>query len=189
MALNASAYGDSWADIYDSYMTDRIVDPTDAVEMIVEIARGGTVLELGVGTGRLAIPLALRGLSVEGVEASEAMILKLREKPRGAAIPVIVGDYSNFSAPKKYSLVVAAFNAILMLPSFEDQMKCFESVSKVLETGGRFLVEAELPDLSNFVDNTRIHLSRITDASLELRVTLHRRNEQLLLGKHIWLKR
>jgi SAM-dependent methyltransferase len=187
---NPEEYGENWAKVYDEYVSDRwrVLDPTPTVKFLKELATAGSVLELGVGTGRVALPLAETGLIIHGLEASETMISILKSKPKANLISVIVGDYSEFDLPDRYSLIYAVYNGILMLHQRSDQINCFKSVERALEPGGKFVVEAQIPDLTGFRDGAQIELARMNDNSIELRVTEHRRIDQQLLVQHIWLE-
>ncbi|HEY0253939.1 MAG TPA: class I SAM-dependent methyltransferase, partial [Kofleriaceae bacterium] len=103
-------YGDTWAPIYDEVHTQ--LDPTAAVEVLAEIAGTGKALELGTGTGRVAIPLAARGITVHGIEASEAMLERMRAKPGGADIPVSLGDFTDVAVDGEYALIYIVFSTL-----------------------------------------------------------------------------
>src|SRR6266540_871990 len=124
-------YGDRNADVYDTLYSG--LDTDGAVETLAELAGSGPVLELAIGTGRLALPLAERGLEVHGIDASEAMVAKLREKPGGDAIPVTMGDFADVGVEGEYSLVFIGFNTFFALPSQEAQLRCFENVAAHLD--------------------------------------------------------
>ncbi|HUQ23213.1 MAG TPA: class I SAM-dependent methyltransferase [Gaiellaceae bacterium] len=144
-------FGDRVAARYDesaeiSGMFDpAVVDP--AVDLLVELAEGGSALELGIGTGRIAVPLARRGVPVHGIELSRAMTAKLREKPGGADIEVTIGDFATARSGGTFSLAYVVFNTIMNLTTQEAQVACFRNVAAQLEPGGRFLVEVVVPDL------------------------------------------
>ena len=140
----AATYGDRIADNY-----DRMVTGTAPVEALERLAGGGRALELGIGTGRVALPLAARGVDVHGIEASEAMVAKLRAKPGGDAIPVTIGDFADFRVDGTFELVFAVFNTFFMLTSQEQQVQCFTRVAEHLGSGGVFLIEAFVPDSSS----------------------------------------
>src|SRR3954470_24331414 len=109
-------YGNRIAAVYDEWYGEAGFLETDAsVELVAELAQGGPVLELAIGTGRLALPLAERGLEVHGVDASEAMVEKLREKPGGDAIPVTIGDFADVGVEGSYSLIFVVFNTLFGL--------------------------------------------------------------------------
>ncbi len=152
-AFDPTVYGASGiADEYDA-LYENEWETDDAVDRIAELAAGGSVLELGIGTGRLAIPLVARGIEVHGVDASEEMVAKLREKPGGDRIPVLLGDFANVDAGRHFSLVVLAVNTIFALPDQQAQVACFANAARHLTRGGAFLVEAWVPDIAAFRHN------------------------------------
>lgn len=140
-------FGRVWAEDYD---TGPELDPTAAVDFLADLAAGRRTLELAVGTGRVALPLAARGVPVEGVEGSELMAAKLRAKPGGSAVPVTVGDMADVPVEGRFGLVYLVFNTIFNLVDVRRQADCFAGVARVLEPGGAFVVEAPVPDPSRF---------------------------------------
>lgn len=156
----SSTYGERIADVYDSLF--RGTDPS-AVAALADLAGSGPVLELGIGTGRLALPLAERGIAVHGIDASPAMVAKLREKPGGAAIPITIGDFSTMQLEERFSLIFVAFNTIFSLETQEQQVACFQAVAAHLREDGMFLVEAFVPDLSRFGHGQRLATVRIEE--------------------------
>ena len=118
----------------------------DCVECLAELAGPGPVLELGVGTGRVALPLVQRGLVVDGIDASPAMLAKLRAKPGGDRVRVTVGDMAEVGVDASYSLVFVVFNTLFALVSQDEQVRCFANVAGRLAEGGVFVVEAFVPD-------------------------------------------
>jgi SAM-dependent methyltransferase len=138
-----STYGDSIAEVYDAWHGTR-VDYEQAAQTLSDLARGGRVLELGIGTGLFAIPLARRGVRVEGVDTSPAMISRLRQKPGGAAIPVAVGDCCRIPLEGPFSLVYAPFNFVFGLLTQDEQKQLFERIASWLVPDGSFLVEIDL---------------------------------------------
>lgn len=138
-------YGEDWAPVYDEWF------PFDdqgeaAVTKLVELAAERSVLELAIGSGRLAVPLAARGLRVEGVDASPAMVEMLHAKPGGAAIPVTMGNLRDVPVRGEFGLVFIAFSSLFALLTQEDQVACFENVAAHLVADGCFVVEAFVPD-------------------------------------------
>jgi SAM-dependent methyltransferase len=125
--------------------TEEVVKP--AVDFLAELAGTGRALELGVGTGRLALPLTARGVHVTGIELSQGLIERLREKPGGSSIPVVLGDFSVVSADGPFSLAYIPRNTIWNLRTQEKQVACFRNVAAQLEPGGHFVVELFVPDL------------------------------------------
>jgi SAM-dependent methyltransferase len=141
-------YGDRIADLYDQ-MVVGLPDPADCVDRLAELAGPGPALELGIGTGRVALPLAARGVRVHGVDASAAMVERLRAKPGGGAVEVTLGDFAGVPvAPVEggYPLVYVVFNTLFSLLTQDDQVRCFAEVPGRLAPGGAFVVEAFVPD-------------------------------------------
>ncbi|HWG13544.1 MAG TPA: class I SAM-dependent methyltransferase [Streptosporangiaceae bacterium] len=118
-----------------------------AVDHLAGLAGSGQALEFAVGTGRVAIPLAARGVPVTGIELSEPMVARLREKADEATIPVIIGDMATTRAPGEYSLVYLVFNTIGNLLTQAEQVECFRNAARHLAPGGRFVIELGLPEL------------------------------------------
>jgi SAM-dependent methyltransferase len=132
------------------------------VAVLVDLAGEGPVLELGIGTGRLALPLAGTGLDVVGVEASELMVDQLRAKPGGERIPVSIGDFADVRVPGGFSLVVLAFNTIFALPTEDAQVACFVNAARHLVPGGRFVVDSWLLDPTRFTDGASVGVRYLT---------------------------
>ena len=168
----ASTYGDKIAGIYDALYQD-LFDVEGTVEVLSGLARGGPVLELAIGTGRIALPLAERGIEVHGVDISEAMVEKLRAKPGGAEIPVTMGDFADVPVYGEYPLVYLVFNTLFALTTQEDQVRCFANVAEHLTTGGVFVVECFWPDIARFDRHQRIGVDRITRDSVVLETSRH----------------
>src|SRR5438876_12355513 len=122
-------------------------DPGPAVEFLAGRAGDGRVLELAIGTGRVALPLARRGIAVEGVDASEAMVARLRAKPGGDSLPVVIGDMAEVPVSGPFRLVYLIFNTLFGLLTQARQAECFTNVARVLGPGGVFVIECFVPDL------------------------------------------
>ncbi|MHC4956468.1 MAG: class I SAM-dependent DNA methyltransferase [Planctomycetota bacterium] len=168
------SFGERYADEYDAQLKNSMDEQTrDSVEVLAELAAGGRVLELAIGTGRVALPLAARGLSVHGIEASEKMVAKMREKPGGAAIPVTIGDMSEASADGEFDLVFLVFNTIFNLTTQEAQVRCFQNVARHLSRKGVFVVETILPQLSEFVDGQCVRGNWIATDSARFEIQIH----------------
>ena len=165
-----TAYGASIAEEYDD-LWEGLVDTDTAVACLAALAGDGPVLELGVGTGRLALPLVARGLSVHGVDASEDMLEQLRAKPGGEALPVTVGDFADVEVPGPFSLVVLALNTIFALPTQDAQVACFANAARHLGPGGRFVIETWVPDLARFAaSGSAVGVRRLTSTAVSLDV-------------------
>lgn len=163
-------FGDRWADVYDGRTT---LDPAPAVEFLAALAGGGRVLELAIGTGRVGLPLAARGLAVEGIEASEAMVEKLRAKPGGADLPVVIGDMADVPAPGPFGIVYLVFNTLFNLPNRERQADCFRNVARVLDPGGAFVLECFVPDPTRFDRDQRVEALEVTEEHATIEVARH----------------
>jgi SAM-dependent methyltransferase len=158
-----STYGDRIADVYDRWFT-LPDDAEPAAAFLAELAGAGPALELGIGTGRVALPLAQRGVTVNGVDASDAIVAKLREKPGGSDIPVTIGDFAAVGdqVDGTYSLVYVVFNTFFALLAQEDQVRCFQGVSERLAPTGVFVIQAFVPDLTRFDRGSRVAVT-VTD--------------------------
>jgi SAM-dependent methyltransferase len=117
------------------------------VDLLEELAHGGRVLEFAIGTGRIALPLAERGVEVVGIDNSEAMLAKLREKAGAERIEAQAGDMATTRMPGEFSLVCLVFNTIFNLTTQDGQVACFENAARHLKPGGRFVIEARVPEL------------------------------------------
>ncbi len=150
-------FGESVAARYDETAADTfdpaVVEP--AVDFLAELAGTGRALELGVGTGRIALPLAARGVPVHGIELSKAMVARLREKPGGEEIGVTVGDFATARVEGSFSLAYLVFNTIMNLTTQAAQVECFRNVAAHLEPGGCFVVEVGVPDLQRLPPGER----------------------------------
>jgi SAM-dependent methyltransferase len=136
--------------VAETYDGDGETERHGAVAPVVDFLEpfaGGGALELGIGTGRIALPLAARGIRVEGIDLSPDMVGQLRKKPGGADIPVAHGDFATTSLSRRFSLVYLVFNTIMNLTSQDAQVACFQNAAAHLEPGGRFVVEVGVPDL------------------------------------------
>lgn len=168
---SAATYGDRIAGVYDEFY--RPANVAKRVDVLAELVAGGRALELGIGTGTYALPLAARGVEVHGIEASKAMVARLRAKAGGEALPVTSGDFADVAVAGTYSLVFVINNTFLMLTSQEEQIRCFANVASHLDESGVFLVHAFVPDVSRYDDNqpcARACLTR-TPSGLTLRST------------------
>ena len=126
--------------------TDRHGAVAPVVDFLEPLAAGGA-LELGIGTGRIALPLAARGVRVHGIDLSPDMVAQLRRKPGGADIPVALGDFATATVDARFSLVYLVYNTIMNLTSQDAQVTCFQNAAAHLEPGGRFVIEVGVPDL------------------------------------------
>jgi SAM-dependent methyltransferase len=179
-------YGDRIASRYDSLYESEL-DTDAAVEALARLAGSGPVLELALGTGRLAIPLAQRGIDIRGIDASEAMVARMRAKPGGENIPVAMGDFADVGVEGSFSLVYVAFNTMFALLSQDDQVRCFANVAEHLAEGGRFVVEAFVPDLARFDRGQRVGVSAVRLDQVEFEVSRHDAVNQRVDSQHIFV--
>lgn len=149
MGYDPASYGDRMAEVYDEWLGIP-GDTGDEVAFLAKLAGTGPALELGIGTGRVALPLARAGVEVHGIDASEAMVEKLRAKPGGESLPVSIGDFADVGVEGDFSLVYVVFNTFFGLLSQEEQVRCFANVARRLREGGAFVVEAFVPDPARF---------------------------------------
>jgi SAM-dependent methyltransferase len=186
---DAAAYGHVWADFLDEWIVLTDSHPTPHMgDRINEWAAGGRILELGIGTGHLAIPLAERGLHVEGIDGSPRMLELLAAKPAGASIQTYVADFSDYQLGSRYDLIFFGSSSLFCLPDADAQVRCFTSTARHLADGGLFVVAAYVPDDRWYTDNRlefvqakgdgwRMHWDAIRDPVAQV-VTVDRRFER-----------
>jgi SAM-dependent methyltransferase len=190
---DAAFYGDCWAAVYDDQFAQ--MDPGPAVAFLAGLAGDGRVLELAIGTGRVALPLAARGIPVEGVDASAAMVERLRAKPGGESIPVTIGDMAEVPVSGRFRLVYLVFNTLFGLLSQARQAECFGNVARVLDPGAMFVIECFVPDLTRFDRDQRVQALSVTEDSAVIEVSRHDKVQQrvttqviTLDGQGMWLR-
>jgi SAM-dependent methyltransferase len=137
----ASRYDESSAEMFGPGAVTPVVD------VLAELAAGGRALELGIGTGRIALPLAARGVPVHGIDLSRAMVARLWAKPGADAIGVTIGDFATTQLDGSFRVAYLVFNTIMNLTTQDAQVACFRNVATQLEPGGRFVIEVMVPDL------------------------------------------
>ncbi|MFC7547192.1 class I SAM-dependent DNA methyltransferase [Plantactinospora sp. GCM10030261] len=140
------------AEHYDERAAEKfapdVLDPT--VAFLAALAEGGPALEFAVGTGRVAVPLAARGVAVSGIELSQPMVDQLRRKASTEELPVVVGDMATTRMPGRFSLVYVVWNSIGNLRTQEEQVQCFRNAARHLSPGGRFVIELGVPGIRRF---------------------------------------
>lgn len=182
-----STYGERIAETYDA-RPEVPTDTDDTVAFLAEVAGKGPVLELGIGTGRIALPLVGRGLQVTGIDASPAMVAKLREKPGGSRIPVTQGNFADVAVEGRFTLVYVVFNTFFGLLSQEDQVRCFANVAARLEPAGVFVIEAFVPDLTLFDRGQRVNAIRIDDDEVIIDASRLELGNQTVRAQHIHVR-
>nr|WP_225952004.1 class I SAM-dependent methyltransferase [Mycobacterium sp. OAS707] len=135
--------------MHDQSVIDCVVD------VLADLAGDGRALEFGIGTGRIAIPLAQRGVEVHGIDMSKAMVARLREKPGGAEIGVTIGDFADARVPGSFTLTYLVFNTIVNLTTQDAQVACFINAAEHLQPGGSFVIEVSVPALRSLPPGQR----------------------------------
>jgi SAM-dependent methyltransferase len=180
-----STYGDRIAEIYDDAYPDLPTDET--VSMLAELAGSGPVLELAIGTGRVALPLAARGVEVHGIDASEAMVEKLRAKPGGDRLQVTFGDMADVPVEGRFTLVYLIFNTFFGLLTQDDQLRCFTNVGEHLTNDGVFVLDAFFPDLGRFDRGQRVSTTKVETDEVWFNVDRHDAVAQRVDSVHVVL--
>jgi SAM-dependent methyltransferase len=178
-------YGDRWAGIYDEHYSG--LDAVAAVEFLAGWAGTGRVLELAIGTGRVALPLAARGARVEGIDASAAMVERLRAKPGGESLPITIGDMADVPAEGPFQLVYLIFNTLFALLDQDRQAECFRNAARVLAPGGVFVIECFVPDVASYDHGQRVQALAVTEEAATIRVSLHDAAQQRVTTQVITL--
>jgi len=153
----AARYDESAAEMFDP----AVVDP--AVDFLVAIAGNGRALELGIGTGRIAVPLAQRGVPVHGIELSRAMAARLRAKPGAEDIGLTIGDFATSAVDGTFTVAYLVFNTIMNLTTQAAQVACFRNVATHLDPGGCFVIEVGVPGLQRLPPGETIHAFHVSE--------------------------
>ena len=180
------SYGDGFADVYDDWYPD-VSDVDATVARMVSLAGpGGRVLELGVGTGRLALPMAEAGLAVTGVDSSHAMLAKLAERDRSGVVEVVCGDMVDALPDGPFDAALVAYNTIFNLLDEATQQRCFAAVADRLAPGGAFVVEAFVPDSSTPTTTpTDVSVRSLTADRVVLSITVNAPQDQRAEGQFV----
>ena len=155
----AVRYDESSAEMFDSAAVDPVIG------LLVELAGSGRALELGIGTGRIALPLAQRGVPVHGIELSNAMVARLRAKPGGEDVGVTIGDFATTTVDGRFSVAYLVFNTIMNLTTQAAQVACFRNVAGHLEPGGCFVIEVSVPDLQRLPPGETFRVFHASDTT------------------------
>ena len=181
-SFDPAEYGRTVASAYDEVYAD--LSPDEAVCCLADLADGGAVLELGIGTGRIALPLAATGLTVEGIDGSPEMVAQLRRKPGGAALRVEVGDFATTRMGRRYRVVALPFNTINALPSQDAQVQTFRAAADHLEPGGAFVLENWVPDLGAFRHGRALRVHQVADRQVVVEAAeLHQAEQRMTTTK------
>lgn len=183
----AMSFGADTSEVYDDHPRG---DEAAAVAFLAPLAEGGRVLELAIGTGRIALPLVARGVRVDGIDISPAMVARLREKPGGDQIEVTMGDFADVAVEGDYRLVYVVFNTLFNLLTQDDQVRCFQNVAAHLTDGGVFVIEASVPaGLYRLRDHQYVDAEAVEVDRVRLDVGRHDPVRQLLDESHVLLSR
>jgi SAM-dependent methyltransferase len=163
-------YGERVAGVYDDWYS--AFDP-DAIDLLEELSAKGRALELGIGTGRIALPLSARGIAVSGIDAAASMVSRLKAKPGAEKVTVAMGDFSEVPITGTFDLVYVVFNTFFALSTQQEQVNCFRNVAAHLTSGGCFLIEAFFPDPSRFSSGKATWATAVTSDRVELDVSNH----------------
>ena len=181
-------FGRDVADRFDARYAHQadpaVVDPT--VDFLAGFAGDGAALELGIGTGRIALPLSQRGVRVHGIDLSEAMVDKLRAKPGADRIAVTIGDFASTQVGATFSLAYLVANTIMNLTTQDEQVACFENAAAHLEPGGCFVIEVQVPKLQRLPSGERFQPFDVSATHLgfdEMDVATQR-----LVSHHYWIE-
>lgn len=169
---------------YDAREGNRPV--AEAVAFLAGLAGAGPALEMGIGTGRVALPLSRRGIAVHGIDLSQAMVDRLRAKPGGSAIPVTIGDFATTRVPGSFSLVYLVYNTITNLTTQEAQVACFRNAAAHLAPGGHFVIENYVPWLRRLPPGETIHPFDVTPTHLGFEE--YDFATQIAISHHHWLE-
>jgi SAM-dependent methyltransferase len=177
------------ADRYDTTSADMF-DPAvvgPAIDFLADLAAGGAALELGIGTGRIALPLSERGVPVHGIDVSPAMVERLQAKPGSDAIGVTIGDFATTRVEGPFTVAYLVYNTIMNLTSQDEQVACFNNVSEHLEPGGRFVVEVIVPPLRRLPPGETVRAFALSATDLGFDEFTDLTHAQLGQSHHYWL--
>ena len=175
-------YGERVAGVYDSWFPTS--DPA-AIDLLADLAGGGKALELGIGTGRVALPLVAKNVEVHGVDASDSMIAQLRTKPGSDKIVVYKGSFADVPVEGEYALIYVVFNTFFALTSQEAQVRCFRNVASHLTKSGCFAIEAFVPDVTRFTHGQSNWATSVTADRVELDTGRHDPLTQQVISQRI----
>ena len=178
-------YGDVWGPYYDELYSQVDIDAVGLLEELAGPER--RLLELGVGTGRVALPLVQRGIRITGIDESEVMVEKLRQKPGGDQIDVVIGDFAEVPVDGTFPLAFLGFNTLFCLLTQDRQVECFRNVAAHLDPGGRFVLDCFVPDMERFdKDGTRIGLSNLgADGTHSYELSIHHATTQVVQVQNV----
>jgi SAM-dependent methyltransferase len=169
-SYSKETYGEHIAAVYDDWFAEY---DSDAIDVLAELAQGGRALELGIGTGRFALPLSAKGVEVHGVDAATSMVARLKEKPGADRIAITMGNFADVPVDGKFAVIYIVFNTFFALSSQEEQVRCFRNVAAHLQPGGCFVMEAFVPDVARFTSGQVNWATKVTADEVQLDVGQH----------------
>jgi SAM-dependent methyltransferase len=175
----ADRYEAYWPELFEPSVVDA------AVGFLAALAPGGSALELGIGTGRVALPLSRRGVRVHGIELSPAMVARLRAQPGAEDVVVTVGDFARTSVGETFDLAYLVRNTITNLTSQEEQVACFETVAAQLRPAGCFVIENYIPELQRLPPGETVHPFRMTPEHVAFEQ--YDFAAQIAVSRHYWV--
>jgi SAM-dependent methyltransferase len=175
----ARSYEARWPELFDP----AVVGP--AVDLLAEVAGTGAALELGIGTGRIAIPLRRRGVPVHGIDLSRHMVAELRAKPGSEDIGVTIGDFATTRVDGSFRLAYLVRNTITNLTAQQEQVACFRNVAAHLEPGGCFVIEVYVPELRRLPPGETVHAFTVTPTHLGFEA--YDVATQIAVSHHYWV--
>jgi SAM-dependent methyltransferase len=180
-----AVYGRRWAPLYDEIVPAAETSTIDLLESLSGPSR--RALELAIGTGRVAVPLAGRGVSITGVDISEEMVSRLHAKPEASGVRVVMADMADFQIGETFPLAYLAFNTLFALLTQTRQVACFRTVAAHLEPGGRFVLDCFVPDVTRYdAHHTRMAVSSITsDDAHAYEMSIHDPVSQMVTSHHV----
>jgi SAM-dependent methyltransferase len=180
------SFGDDVAENYDEISLRG--DEMETVAFLGQLAQGGPVLELAIGTGRIALPLAAQGVRVDGIDFSPSMIAKLRAKPGGTEIAVTLGNFADVAVSDTYPLIYVVYNTLFNLLTQSEQVRCFENVAAHLTEEGVFVIEGGVPtEFCQYRNNQYVNLENLAVNKVILDVARYDPVTQLLEETHVTL--
>jgi SAM-dependent methyltransferase len=183
MSTDDRTYNEACAEVYDQWFGSC---EEAAIDRLAELAGSGRVLELGIGSGLLALPLAARGIDLHGIDLSPAMVARLRAKPGGDSIPVTMGNFADVAVEGTFSLIFVAYNSFFALQTQDEQVRCFQNVAAHLADGGVFVLEAFVPQSTNF--SAGLKVTAVTDERIGLKASEHDPVGQRLKSQHVVIR-
>lgn len=175
-------YGEHVAGVYDEWYADY---DNHAIDTLADLARGGRALELGIGTGRFALPLTAKNVEVHGIDAAPSMISRLRAKPGAERITITQGSFADVNVDGEFALVYIVFNTFFALTTQDEQVRCFRNVAAHLAPGGCFAMEAFVPDLARFTGDQVNWATKVTTAEVQLDVGQHDAAAQRVMSQKV----